>query len=220
MPAARPAPASLAGRAYEALLERLRTRRIRPGDLLNRRAVAAELGMSAAPVLEAMVRLESDGLLETLPRRGTRVRVVDREGLRGQLLLREAVECQAARLSCGRPVRRHAPRLLPLARRIDALRVDRPEIWTLERDFHRALVALAETPALLEAFDRVMRMGLFYAVNEAVPDGSGFARDSHENLLRRLQTPDPDAAERALRRHLRTGKEPILRGPDGRSGPP
>jgi len=217
--AARTAPPSLAARAYEALLNRIELRRIRPGQLLNRRAVAAELDVSVAPVIEAMIRLETEGLLETLPRKGTRVRLIDSEGLRGQLIVREAIECEAARLACGGPVRRHAPRLLPLARRIDATRLDAPGLWALEVGFHRSLVALAETPALLEAFDRVMRLGLFFAVNELVSDATAAVRSSHESLLRRLQRASPDAADRAVRSHLRTGKDPILRKPGARFGP-
>jgi DNA-binding GntR family transcriptional regulator len=212
-PARRDAPASLAQRAYEALRDRLHAGAIRPGDLLNRRAVAASLGMSVAPVLEAMLWLEADGILETLPRKGTRVRVGTREDVRGQLIVREALECAAARLYRGAPVRRAAPRLRSLARQLDANRVGSPSQWQRELDFHRALVELAGCPALLDAFDRIMWQGLFYAVTTFVEDATRTTRDSHVDLLRKLQTADPDAAERAIRAHLRAGKEPILEGP-------
>ncbi len=45
------------------------------GQVISRRKVAAELGMSFLPVSEALLRLEHEGLLESRPRSGTRVRV-------------------------------------------------------------------------------------------------------------------------------------------------
>jgi DNA-binding GntR family transcriptional regulator len=141
------------------------------------------------------------------------VRVGTRDDVRGLLVVREALECAAARLCRGAPVRRAAPRLRPLARQLDASRVDSSSHWQRELDFHRALVRLADCPALLEAFDRTMWQGLFHAVAAFVDGAPRAARDSHVELLRKLQTSDPDAAERALRAHLRAGKEPILEDP-------
>ena len=44
-------------------------RELKPGEIINRRQIATRLDMSVAPVLEAMLRLESEGYLETLPRK-------------------------------------------------------------------------------------------------------------------------------------------------------
>ena len=71
----------LSGEVYEALLARLMSGELLPGQLINRRDVAAQLGTSTAPVLEAMKQLEFDGYLETLPRKGTQVRIISEERL-------------------------------------------------------------------------------------------------------------------------------------------
>src|SRR5688500_14317069 len=111
---------SLSSRVYEEILTRILSGGLPPGAECNRRQIAAEMRVSVAPVLQAMLQLEADGLVETLPRKGTRVRVLTLEDLQGQLVLREALECQGARLYCGAPVRRHAQRLTRLAETIDA----------------------------------------------------------------------------------------------------
>src|SRR5690349_12541801 len=111
---------SLSSKVYDAVLDRILSGRLAPGEVCNRRRIAEEMGVSVAPVLEAMLQLEADGLIETLPRKGTRVRTLTLEDLQGQLVLREALECQAARLYCGAPVRRHRDRLVRLAKAIDA----------------------------------------------------------------------------------------------------
>lgn len=204
---------SLAQKVYDALKGRILSNELVPGDMLNRRAVAREMGVSPMPVLEAMLQLESEGLLETLPRKGTRVRLVRPRDLRDQLVLREALECQAARQYCGEPIRANRKRLTEVAREVDrACQAPAMDVWQREIEFHRSLVELAECSALMEAFDAVMRKGLFFAVNALLPPHPGKKISSHVRLLKPLQDDDPEAAEVAMRDHLRTGKGEILTG--------
>lgn len=200
---------SLANRVYEALLASLLEGRYEPGELLNRREVARELGTSVAPVLEAMVRLEGDGFLETLPRKGTRVRLVRPDDVRGQLVVREALECQAARRYAGEPVKQARGDLRPLAKRLDALPTGGREGWQLEVEFHTALVALAACPALMDHFRRVMRMRLFFQINQLQRAAGARPHSCHTALLRGLEAADADAAETLIRDHLHTGKETL-----------
>lgn len=203
---------SLSQVAYDHLSERLLTD-LAPGDVLNRRQVAADLGISVAPVLEAIMQLEAEGLLQTLPRKGTQVRPMRPDDLRGQLMLREAIECQAARLYCGAAVTARSTELLGLADTVDGSNDDSRARWRAESAFHRALVTLAGCDALTEAFDRVMRAKLFISLKfflEAHPDGG---RGDHRKLVKTLKIAAPDAAEAAVRAHLRLGKPIGLVGP-------
>src|SRR6478752_593210 len=92
------APASLASEAYEVVKHRILHGELSMGQVISRRKIAAELGMSFLPVSEALLRLELEGLLESRPRAGTRVRIPSREDVRGHYIVREALEVQAARL--------------------------------------------------------------------------------------------------------------------------
>ncbi len=123
---------SLSGYVYQTLLDRLLRSELVPGEMLNRRDVARELGVSVAPVLEAMVALENEGFLEGIPRKGTRVRPVRGEDVAGQLIVREALECAAARLYCGTPVRARLAALRRIAARLDSVRADSPQRWERE----------------------------------------------------------------------------------------
>jgi GntR family transcriptional regulator, rspAB operon transcriptional repressor len=197
--------------AYDHLSDRL-LNNLAPGDVLNRRQVAAELGISVAPVLEAMTQLEAEGLLQTLPRKGTQVRTVRIEDLRGQLLLREAIECQAARLYCGSPVATHTTDLLALADIVDASQGDSLSRWRSETAFHRALVVLAGYDALTEAFDRVMRAKLFISLKFFLEAHPADERGNHRKLVKILKNENPDDAESSIRVHLRQGKPTGLIG--------
>lgn len=196
---------SLSRMAYDHLSDRLLNDLV-PGDVLNRRQVATELGISVAPVLEAMMQLEAEGLLQTLPRKGTQVRPVRPEDLRGQLLLREAIECQAARLYCGKRVASRSAELLALADAVDSSQGDGLARWRAEAAFHRALVSLAGCDALTEAFDRVMRAKLFISLKFFIDAHPVDAPGNHRKLVKSLKIDDPAAAETALRAHLRQGK--------------
>src|ERR1700733_7777252 len=89
---------SLAGEAYVIVRERILRGELPIGQAISRRKLAVELGMSFLPVSEALLRLEHEGLLESRPRAGTRVRIPSREDVRGHYLVREALEVEAARL--------------------------------------------------------------------------------------------------------------------------
>ena len=89
---------SLAGEAYVIVRERILRGELPIGNVISRRKLAAELGMSLLPVSEAFQRLEFEGLLESRPRAGTRVRIPNEQDVRGHYVLRQALEAEAARL--------------------------------------------------------------------------------------------------------------------------
>src|SRR5881296_2889752 len=95
---ARSEASDLAGEAYVIIRERILRGETPIGHVISRRKIAAELGMSFLPVSEAFLRLEFEGLLESRPRAGTRVRIPSREDVRGHYVVREALEVQAAML--------------------------------------------------------------------------------------------------------------------------
>ncbi len=191
---------------YESLLTKLLNSELIPGQILHRRAVAEELGVSVAPVLEAMVQLESEGFLESIARKGTQVRPVGQKDIIGMIVIREALECEAARLYCGRRVAEATEELLPLARALDTDATADPRHWNEELEFHSALVALAECRILSDEYKRCIHLNMFYGINRLYPRAGEQGRLLHQELLQELTTEDPDAAERAMRRHIRSGK--------------
>src|SRR3989442_10247696 len=89
---------SLATEAYAVMRRRIVRGKVGLGQVISRRKLAAELGMSFLPVSMALLRLEFEGLLESRPRAGTRVRIPSREDVLGHYTVREALEMQGARL--------------------------------------------------------------------------------------------------------------------------
>ncbi|MCE9632064.1 MAG: GntR family transcriptional regulator [Planctomycetia bacterium] len=192
----------LSQRVYDQLYEAMLDSRLRPGDRLNRRQVAADLGVSVAPVLEAMTQLEWEGFLETSPRLGTVVRHVQLDDVLGKFRLRQAIEVEAARVSAGERIRAARAAIEPLATKADLAESATAANFRTEVDFHRAVLEAAACPQLSKAFENVMRHGLYHAAQNLLPHLPQRTTDIHRKLLAALCRADANAAERLIRRHL------------------
>jgi DNA-binding GntR family transcriptional regulator len=200
---------SLSQEVYREILARLMDKRLVPGTMLNRRDVARELGVSVAPVLEAMLQLEIEGFLESVPRKGSFVKSVKQEDIYGQLIVREALECQGARLYCGKPIRDHRDDWVKAAAELDSMQLGSIEGWEGEIHFHLSLIDLAHCGPLSRAFVRTMRLGLFYQMNHIL-SLQVHPKNKHVDLVESLSEASPNEAERLIRRHLRSGKDHLF----------
>src|SRR5262245_1213522 len=141
---------SLAAEAYDVVRRRLVRGKVRLGQIISRRKLAAELGMSFLPVSMALLRLEFEGMLESRPRAGTRVRIPSREDVRGHYVVREALEVQAAKLFAEVATARQRAELKKLAVRVDALALqsDRIPYLVWHEKLHRRIAECTRCPAL------------------------------------------------------------------------
>ena len=135
---------TLANAAYGIVRRRLLRGQLSLGQAVSRRKLAAELGMSFLPVSEALLRLEFEGLLESRPRAGTRVRYSVRRR-RGWALPgagnprspgREVV--RRGRIEIGAPGAEAACRARRPARRMRSL-ADRRLYLGVHFEFHRRI---------------------------------------------------------------------------------
>ena len=202
--------ATFAEQAYDHIVNQLLRRDLRPGDLLDRKQIAEDLGISLIPVSDAVQRLTLEGFLTTRRRQGTFVRPPSIEDVRGQFLLREALECQSARLYRGEKLRKTLPRLRKLARAADKAADAGRQLWTEDFAFHQALVALTECDALISCFERVVNLSLFHQTALISPMQQT-TYDRHSELLDDLCDASVEDAESRIREHLRSGKETLFK---------
>ncbi|HMP75741.1 MAG TPA: GntR family transcriptional regulator [Kiritimatiellia bacterium] len=202
---------TLTRKIYEALRSDILTGRRKPGDRLVRKTVAREMGVSPMPITEALYMLELDGLVENVPMYGCRVRPMTEEDIHNDQILREAIECQTARLCAERATEAELSRLAAAAVRVDRLMAEGdPQSvvgMNLHCDFHLEIARNARCAILVEALERVwfrrnMRLNWINATAcKPVP------YDWHQKLVAVLKKRDPDAATAAMRDHTRWGLE-------------
>ena len=161
--------------ATEHLREQIVGGKLQPGETLPESQVGQMLGVSRAPVREALTLLEREGLVE-FDRRGTaRVCEFDLEDVRELGLMRTVLEPAASRLAAER---RPEAGLVAIEKNLRALKaVSRLEdVTRLDLDFHRLIFAAAGNKRLRRAWENLLSQ--FSLV----------MRRFHESLEQRVQT--------------------------------
>ena len=100
--AIKPVPASdsdqsKAERVYNNLRRRIRELSLPPGTSLRKEDIAAALGVSRAPVSEAITRLADEALVDVFPQHGSFVAPIRAQDVRESLFIRTALEVEAIR---------------------------------------------------------------------------------------------------------------------------
>lgn len=121
----------------QVLIDGIATGRLQPGERIVERRLAVELGVSQAPVREALRQLEALRLIETMPNRGARVREFTEEDFAEFFPVRAGLEETAAGLAVSR-----------LEGRVDGLQVhierlavaEGPDVLRHSIAFHREIV--------------------------------------------------------------------------------
>lgn len=84
-------------RVHSALREAIVQLDLKPGELIDKQAIAARLGVSRFPVGEAMNRLAAEGLVDIIPQSGSRVALIKISDARENMFLRRALETETVR---------------------------------------------------------------------------------------------------------------------------
>ena len=203
--------ATLTQRVYDAIREEIVAGALQPGQRLVRRELSKRLGVSPIPITEALLRLEVEGLVQSRPLYGCRVRPLSLEDVQNDEMLREAIECQAARLCAENASEEDLTRLMSIAKTLDRMMTEgapRSKIgMQAHREFHTEVARAGKYPRLAEElqhvwFRRLMRLNWVKATHyQRVP------ADWHQRLVRLFAAHDADAAEAAMREHVRYGRE-------------
>lgn len=203
----RSAAGNVGERVYATLRESIVTAELEPGRQLSENELAAPLGVSRTPVREALARLREDRLVAIVPQLGTFVTLISPAAVADAAFVREALECQAVRLTA---VRIDAAGLTELSANVAAqeraaAEGDAETFDLLDEDFHRTIcvhsgheIAWSLSRRANGHLDRVRRLSL--------PDSQYLSQmvSEHRNLLTAIAEGNAEGAEASLRRHLRT----------------
>lgn len=211
-------PGTLARRIYDGLCREITSGTLKPGTVLSRRKIAAAYGTSYVPVIEAMVRLEGTGLIETESSQMARVCRVTVESIQQTYVVREAFETQAIRLACQYATPREIDELYRMAEDVQAS-VPQQETAANEQVseeglrthwlFHRRITELSRCPLLVQELERIELHQRLRANWIYVPEMIEQPRQ-HAVLVDAIKAADPDAADAVMREHVRLGLEKEL----------
>lgn len=202
---------ALSDRVRDFIIKAIMSGEMRPGQRIVESALARQLGVSQAPVREAIRDLVLMGFLETEPYKGTFVRSFTTEELYEVYTLRAALESLAARLAAPRVTEQDLAALQDvLEQMVEAGKArDGSRMVRLDNVFHEMIVKLSGNRLLYRLW-QTLRFGYWTIVTTRVSEYNlEELAKRHEDLLKALQTRNPQKAMAAMRRHIEDlGKPP------------
>ena len=204
----------LADEVYDQLVEAIMSREISAEDRLVQEKLAAELNISRTPVREALMRLETEGVLEIAASGGFRLARMDHSEVRQLYQARAAIEGQAARILAVQATPQVLDRLRDLIRRNENLTTPSTrDYFVANRSIHRAFMVEAGNKFLLDIFDTIwgnaMAFHLFSAIeNVNISKSLG----DHLTLVDAIETGDVTEALETFTAHIQAGFELQMEG--------
>jgi len=201
-------------RVYHYLRELLLNGEISPLQRLIETKIAKEIGTSRTPVREALHILESEGLLESIPRVGYRVKQLTWDEIEEICEIRAVNECLAARWA----MKRITPtQLQDLEKNVAASEVEvrqgTPKSFVeLDAEFHEILARASGSERLLELCQVLRRHMLRYRI-ESISREENVLRaiEGHKAILACIKRKHEDGIEMAINKHLEQSKRDIRR---------
>ena len=208
---------TLTEHVYGTLRDQIIAGTLPPGARLVRRAISQRLGVSPMPVVEALLRLEGDGLVENRAQCGARVKPLTLDELKRDQFLREAIECQAARLCAENASAAELAALMAKAKLVDRILPKmRPDStppggiskeFTRDIEFHMDVIRCGGCPTVAGElgkvwFRRMMRFSWLKLTHFKLS-----MENCHQKLVEAFMARDPDRAEAVMREHVRYSSE-------------
>ncbi len=215
-PARKPATkgGSLAAQAYEQIKEKILTLHFLPGQYLNEGALCAMLEAGRTPVHQALQRLELEGLVEIMPRKGVIVQPDSISEILKILDSRATVEAELARNAAERASAKDAEELKALAR--DGYGNGKPtEIDSFiggDRSFHSKFAEMANNPVLSD-FARTLHersIRYWYLHLWQTMDNKATIRQ-HTAIAEMIAKRDGDGAAKAVRDHIESLRARLMK---------
>ena len=206
----------LADQAHRALRQMILRRVHPPGARLDVHAIAREMGISTAPLRDAVRRLEGEGLVQIHPRRGTFVTEITPEAVHEVFEVRRALELAAAQAAVASLDDGDFAVLEAL---LDQLRqwlkgdssLDYDGYLGVDATFHRRIVAAAGNGLLLRLYENLqVHTHVARAKYVRGTHQRWQSLQEHQDILSALRARDKRAVERAVIRHLEVSEADLL----------
>ncbi|MEN9774115.1 MAG: hypothetical protein RL322_1185 [Pseudomonadota bacterium] len=200
---------TLAEQAYRCLKQKLFDFVLLPGDRLSETELADSLGLSRTPLRQALQRLQIEGLVETVPRLGWVVPMLQFDRLDALYDFRVLIECFAVRVCCQQDGAR--PGLLALAALwqvpADERLSDAARVGLLDEDFHRSLVEQAGNPEIAKTHHEITeRIRFVRRLDFTKSHRIDTTYDEHAMIISALKARRAQEAERLLTAHIEQSK--------------
>lgn len=202
---------SLVHKVYEYLRDGIIEGDLPPGTRLLERELSERLDVSRIPIREALPQLEAEGLITTLPRRGSMVTQLTLRDIDELFSVRTSLEVLAARLASGQAAERSSALLSPAFARAELATGEgrQAEIAAANAAFHEAIVRLSGSRLLNSMMAPISARvrWLFRLTSDRDP---GILCTEHRELHEAICAGDTELAASLAFVHVERGRRPSL----------
>lgn len=194
----------LSEKAYHLIKEKIITLELPPSSLINEQSLMDELGLGRTPIREALQRLEMEGLITIVPRRGAFVADISITDLYKIFETRIFLEGFCARLAAQRATARQLSQMEDTVAQLEQASGNGVKtLMDIDARFHQLLYQAANNEFLAEVLRRLYDLSLriWYLVLERIGD----VHDSiaqHRGVVNALKAQDEDLAEALIQEHV------------------
>jgi DNA-binding GntR family transcriptional regulator len=199
---------------YETLREAIIKQILKPGERLMEQELAEEMGVSRTPVREALRKLELEGYVVMIPRKGAYVAGLSIKDINNVFEIRGALETLAAGLAASRATQEEIEEMERNLVMEAALfeTSDLPKTIEVDTRFHELIYRASKNNRLQNMLkdlrDQVQR---FRTTTLAVPGRMKFALDEHRRIVEAIAAGNVQEAKLAIREHIENAESALLK---------
>ncbi|MGO5165004.1 MULTISPECIES: GntR family transcriptional regulator [unclassified Candidatus Paralachnospira] len=176
-----------------------------PGQRLMEIRLADQMGVSRTPVREAIRKLELEGLVVMVPRKGAEVAHISGKNLRDVLEVRRALEELAGELACERMSAEDFKKLEQANLKFASV-LDSDDITVLgqaDEEFHGLIYQATDNDRLVQMVNHLREQMYRYRIEHLKNKSQRtILLQEHQDIMRALAARDVEAVRRAIRAHI------------------
>jgi DNA-binding GntR family transcriptional regulator len=191
---------------FEKLRGEILSLELKPGQLIDEASLASRFKVSRSPVREALVRLETEGLINTLPNKGTIVAPLNIEEFPRYIDALDLIQRAVTRLAA---IHRTDKELVVIKQAQAEFRKrvkanDALGMIEQNANFHLAISNAGKNRILTDTYRRILNEGrralrlYFRSYEDTLPPE---LCDAHDKMIQAIERRDPDWAERLAHEH-------------------
>ena len=187
---------------------------LKPGERLMEIALAERLGVSRTPIREAMRKLELEGLVVMIPRRGAQVANITEKDLNDVLEVRIALENMAIKKACQNMTEDSMSKLWVAAKAFERTTAEGDLVKMAEADvaFHEIIYQASDNRRLIQVLNNLREQIYRYRVEYLKEEETrNLLVREHEEMTRAIRERDVKNAQRIAYQHIENQRMGIIR---------
>lgn len=185
-----------------------------PGERLMEIQLAQKLGVSRTPIREAIRKLELEGLVIMIPRKGAEVAHITEKDMRDVLEVRSTLEELAVTLAIQNATDEKIEELRAANKVFESAVVSKDVVNIVDTDvkFHDILYSMTDNARLIQIINNLSEQMYRYRL-EYVKDARthSILISEHNDIIREIKDKNVDVARKVIRQHINNQEKGIIR---------